>query len=168
MNIFLLCMFPRKCAKMHIDAHVRKMIIEYAQLLSTTHRVLGPVSDAYDSILYRRTHLNHPCAKWVRESAMNYCLLYELFVALCDEYIFRFGKKHLTDQKLRDVLRNLPPTIPRRPMTKFPQAMPDTYKTEGVCDAYRAFYSGSKKLNKAGKPMDKWTRRDVPTFMRNP
>jgi hypothetical protein len=149
----------------HIDAHVRKMIIEYAQLLSTTHRVLDEIEPNLDSVLYKKTHMNHPCAKWARESSMNYCFLYELFVALCDEYIYRFGKVHLSDKKLRTVLATLPKNIPIASFTKFPQAMPDTYKTDDVCEAYQKFYNGSKRNTKAGKPMDKWTLREVPNFM---
>ena len=30
----------QRCAKQHVDKHVVKMIVEYAQLLSTAHRVL--------------------------------------------------------------------------------------------------------------------------------
>lgn len=165
MNIFLLSLSPKTCAKWHIDAHVRKMIIEYAQLLSTAHRELDEIGTELDSVIYRKTHVNHPCAIWVRQSSMNYCLLYELFVALCDEYTYRFGKVHLTDTKLRHTLRKVPKGIPNAPFTKFPQAMPDEYKTEDVCEAYKRFYDGSKRNTKAGKAMDVWTRRDVPEFM---
>ena len=44
MNIFYLDKDPKVCATMHCDKHVVKMIIEYAQLLSTAHRVLDGVS----------------------------------------------------------------------------------------------------------------------------
>ena len=40
MNVFYLDPNPVKCARMHVDKHVVKMIVEYAQLLSTAHRVL--------------------------------------------------------------------------------------------------------------------------------
>ena len=40
MNIFHLHKDPVICAEMHIDKHVVKMPIEYAQLMSTAHRVL--------------------------------------------------------------------------------------------------------------------------------
>ena len=40
MNIFYLDDNVVKCAEMHNDKHVVKMILEYAQLLSTAHRVL--------------------------------------------------------------------------------------------------------------------------------
>jgi hypothetical protein len=40
MNIFYLDEDPKICAQYHCDKHVVKMIIEYAQLFSTAHRVL--------------------------------------------------------------------------------------------------------------------------------
>ena len=40
MNIFVLDDSPRKSAVAHCDKHVCKMMIEYAQMLSTAHRVL--------------------------------------------------------------------------------------------------------------------------------
>ena len=40
MNIFYLHREPEACAQAHLDKHVTKMIIEYAQLMSTAHRVL--------------------------------------------------------------------------------------------------------------------------------
>ena len=38
MNIFYLHNNPKVCAEQHVDKHVVKMIVEYAQLLSTAHR----------------------------------------------------------------------------------------------------------------------------------
>lgn len=40
MNIFTLHQDPFICAQQHCDKHVVKMILEYAQLLSTAHRLL--------------------------------------------------------------------------------------------------------------------------------
>jgi hypothetical protein len=42
MNIFVLDLDPRRCARYHCDFHVGKMITETAQILST---VLGGVAD---------------------------------------------------------------------------------------------------------------------------
>ena len=44
MNIFYLDNDPKVCAEMHCDKHVVKMIIEYAQLMSTAHRILDGTS----------------------------------------------------------------------------------------------------------------------------
>ena len=40
MNIFFLDYDAQRCAEYHCDKHVVKMIIEYAQLMSTAHRIL--------------------------------------------------------------------------------------------------------------------------------
>lgn len=183
MNIFLLNLLPKICAMQHIDAHVRKMIIEYAQLLCTAHRVLDG-EEYFDKTkngrkirrhrlddrqlndkLYKSTHVNHPCAVWVRESVMNYAWLYELFVCLCDEYVYRFGKIHLTDTKLRKCLVTPPRKIPHKYFTKFPLAMPDDYKRNNCTIAYKIFYIKDKQTNKSGKAMNIWTKRDTPSWM---
>ena len=54
MNIFYLDHDPTKCAMYHVDKHVVKMIVEYAQLLSTAHRVLDgkAVEMPYTTIRY--------------------------------------------------------------------------------------------------------------------
>ena len=56
MNIFFLDEDEKKCAQMHVDRHVCKMVIEYAQLLSTAHRVL-------DGQEYRRLSANNRSIK---------------------------------------------------------------------------------------------------------
>ena len=61
MNVFYLDPDPVKCAKMHVDKHVVKMIVEYAQLLSTAHRMLdaveytGPVSYTHLTLPTKRS-----------------------------------------------------------------------------------------------------------------
>lgn len=40
MNIFALSTIPYEAARFHCDKHVVKMILEYGQMLSTTHRLL--------------------------------------------------------------------------------------------------------------------------------
>lgn len=46
MNIFYLDETPKLCAEMHCDKHVVKMITEYAQLMSSAHRVIdGKLTD---------------------------------------------------------------------------------------------------------------------------
>ena len=40
MNIFYLDKNPKVAAEMHCDKHVIKMVLEYAQILSTAHRVI--------------------------------------------------------------------------------------------------------------------------------
>ena len=58
MNIFYLDKLPDDCAEMHCDRHTVKMVLEYAQMLSTAHRILD--GDDVHPDLYKITHKNHP------------------------------------------------------------------------------------------------------------
>jgi hypothetical protein len=141
MNIFFLDYDTKKCAESHIDKHVVKMILEYAQLMSTAHRVLD---GSENETLYKSTHMNHPCGIWIREDKANYDYVYSLFLDLCDEYRVRYGKTHLTETKLKDLLLEAPRNMPDNGMTWPAQAMPEEYRSEDPVDAYRAYYKGSK------------------------
>jgi hypothetical protein len=70
--------------------------------------------------------------------------LYELFVALCDEYTYRYGKKHRSDILLRDILKSPPTSISHAPFTPPAQAMPDRYKHADPVVAYQQYYIGEK------------------------
>ena len=58
MNIFYLHKDPEISAKMHCDKHVVKMIIEYAQLMSTAHRILD--GDEYEG----KTKIGRRIRRW--------------------------------------------------------------------------------------------------------
>ena len=91
MNIFFLSLDPAEAARLHCDKHVVKMILESCQLLYCAHWMCGTIMP---SNAYKKTHPNHPCAKWVRESQANYRWLCRLGLELCGEYTFRYGKHH--------------------------------------------------------------------------
>lgn len=151
MNIFYLDRTPSSAARYHSDTHCVKMILETAQLLSTAHHVLG------DGATYKKTHENHPCAVWIRESQLHYRWAYDLLVALCDEYTARYGKVHAT-ARLLDELREPPAATPHAVWQDPPQCMPDEYKRTDCVEAYRAYYVGGKAdINKwAHSPRPHW------------
>ena len=61
MNLFYLDTRPEKCATLHCDKHVVKMIIEYAQLMSTAHRMIDGIEYEAQSKLGRRVRRwKHP------------------------------------------------------------------------------------------------------------
>tara|TARA_B110000008_G_C16927364_1_gene547305 strand:+ start:931 stop:1401 length:471 start_codon:yes stop_codon:yes gene_type:complete len=156
MNIFILSLCPFLCAKQHTDKHVVKMILEYAQMLSTTHHIYSnnPHKD-----LYKKAFINHPCTIWVRESCSNYSWLYLLFRALCKEYTFRYKKIHKTETRLLKILNNIPDNIPKGNLTLFSQAMPDSYKHKNPIIGYRTYYIKDKNH------IFKWTNRDIPYWI---
>lgn len=141
MNIFYLHDDPLNAARYHCDKHVVKMILEYAQLLSTAHHMLDG-DDAPEGI-YKCTHKNHPSAVWVRQSKDNYIWTLDCFLWLLDEYEKRYHKKHKTS-RLAPILLQWPVNIPDVGFTQPPQCMPDEYKCEDSVEAYRNYYIGEK------------------------
>ena len=159
MNIFYLHNNPEICAAYHCDKHVVKMILEYAQLLSTAHHELDGVPAIE---CYKSTHKNHPSAVWVRSSIKHYRWAYELFASLCKEYTHRYGKVHKTEQKLLQALKELPKNIPDVAWTQPPQCMPDQYKQHPnrAVQAYRDYIVG-EKISFATK----YTNREAPSWI---
>lgn len=175
MNIFYLDKDPMTCAQMHNDKHCVKMILEYAQLLSTAHRVIDGVltigrSEAgrkqtryvlpgsRESTLYLSTHVNHPSAVWVRQSVHNYNWLYDMWVHLMAEYTYRYGKIHAT-ARLIDVLRAAPQNIPVGVFTEPTPAMPDDVKIPGNSIAsYQKYYINNKAH------LANWKKRPIPSW----
>lgn len=90
MNIFILDRNITLCAQYHCDKHVVKMITEYNQLMSTACFLHG----IHQTGMYRPTHKNHPCVKWIMASRENFKYLLELNKALLDEYTFRYNRIH--------------------------------------------------------------------------
>lgn len=138
MNIFFLDNDINLSAQYHCDKHVVKMIIEYAQLLSTTHRIIDNITD--DDLLYKTTHTKHPSAIWTMQSIENYNYLYSLFIALCNEYTHRYGKVHLSFTKLATRLKNPPINIPQTNFINPPLVMPSEYHCDDYIKAYRDYY----------------------------
>lgn len=155
MNIFYLNADPSKCARDHCDKHVCKMILEYAQLLSTAHHVLDGEDAPKD--IYKKTHVNHPSAVWARQNRENYLWLFDLFVECLAEYKRRYLRDHATS-RLVSKLVQWPMNIPDGELTEPPQCMPDHYKKDDAIQAYRAYYVGDK----AG--FARWKYSDTPTW----
>jgi hypothetical protein len=174
MNIFYLDRDVKTCATYHNDKHVVKMILEYAQLLSTAHRMLDGKEyidassgrrikrwrlndDNMENMLYKASHINHPSAIWVRQSNNNYNWLMCLLQDLLQEYTYRYGKIHATD-RLVYWLRKPPANIPVGYFTQPTPAMPDEYKVPDSVQSYRNYYVGAKKT------MAKWKKRPIPEW----
>ena len=163
---------------MHLDKHVVKMILEYAQLLSTAHRVLdgNPITglsksgrkqqqyilpDSRNSIMYSGTHVNHPSAIWVRQSYANYVWLSKLLTELCGEYTYRYGKVHKVERDgLEKELMCPPNNIPLfEKFTEPTPAMPDEVKILGnSISSYHNYYINNKSH------IAKWTKRQMPVW----
>ena len=180
MNIFVLDQDPVIASRMLCDCHVRKMIVESCQLLSTHDRITNRHDDL--SGLYKPTHENHPCRRCLYNEANRKWLICYVN-ALAYEYTYRFSKWHkctelihrywfspetdalitqggslIYDGHVYAIQKNL--TLPRVMPTVF-IAGPDTL--DSVVASYRAYYSTDKKeqlLNTNKGNMWSFTNRD--------
>lgn len=162
MNIFALHEEPVLAAQAHFDVHVRKMMVEYAQILSTAQWALkGSVS----TLVYKPAYFNHPSVKWARASLDNYMWLFSLWSALNDEYGFRFETGHKSWLDLSDLLATPPSNLPSRGLLPLFLAIGDDYKGH-KCETfyesvmlYREYYQNSKAH------LCRYTKRTQPKWL---
>jgi len=160
MNIFAVSSCPRKSAEMLCDKHVVKMPLESAQMLCTVHREWGDDNDA----LYKSTHPKHPSTRWAGLCKQNYMWLFEHFVALNDEYKYRYNKgNHLSFTKLIDYLWRPPIGLTDGRFTLPTPAMPDECKVE-IATGYDVVASYRKYYNTHKQHIAVWTRRSAPDW----
>jgi hypothetical protein len=183
MNIFVLDESPILSAQWQHDRHVVKMILESAQMLSTCAHDGKFVGLNDDTLLYKRTHANHPCNIWLRDSMANVAWLTCHLDALVAEYHYRFRKVHATDGLRWLFKRTLAAYVgadrvhTSRSMsdgglhpamlelasqhTPFAVCMPDDYKALDAVESYRNVYIRSKIF----QDHVKWTGRFIPDFI---
>jgi hypothetical protein len=154
MNIFVLDLDVKKCAKYHVNRHCTKMIVEYAQLLCGVHHV---VESGYD-IPYKLSHKNHPSAIWARECMENYIWLCDLGLELCKEYTYRYEKRHKSQAVIEWCLIHKPKLKYNSDITPFALAMPDECKVGDAVDSYREYYRTEKRK------LAKWKGRELPEW----
>jgi hypothetical protein len=155
MQIFILDLDPEKAALYHNDKHIVKMPIESAQILCTVHHL----TSNKDNIPYRKTHIYHPCVKWVMESISNYEWLLSLLNELLKEYTYRYERIHATQKVYEWLLKNKP-NLPNKGLTQFVLTMPDKYKTNDPIQSFRNFYIGDKYY------FSKYKKRNFPYWLK--
>jgi hypothetical protein len=82
-----------------------------------------------------------------------------MWLHLCNEYTYRYGKVHSTYTKLKDVLKKLPNNIKFADGNLPPLTMPDDVKSKCHVQSYRNFYIVHKR------EFAKWTKRKKPEWM---
>jgi len=148
MNIFILDRDPVVAAQLQCDKHVVKMILESAQMMATIARKQGIESR------YKSTHANHPCTVWAGKSKGNFEWLSLHALALCEEYTYRYGKIH----KSQEVIESLLQVATKLPSgsSEFVQCMPDEHKDSCAVKAYQKYYNT--------KTFAKWSKRTKPEW----
>jgi len=164
MNIFILEYSPngtidwKRSAEALDNKRIGKMIVESLQLLSTACRVMGV------DVGYKITHVNHPCAVWVRESSANFRELLHYTYFLTVEYKRRFGKVH-AGEKIWLEMANvyLSDSLPyfNHEFTLPPLAVSKEYRREcrsvlDVVNAYRAYYVAKENMYYDADDIPEW------------
>lgn len=159
MNIFFIDRDVERAARANVNAHVSKMVLEYAQIMSTVHHLSG---SKLASKVYKPTHTGNRFVLWTMETAGNYSWLYLMWDALHQEFEYRFKKPHKSFTNLNKYLDNIP-RIPDRPMTtpQIPDDIdPDWIVRGNVQETYRNIYRYGKIH------LHKWTGRRPPAWIK--
>lgn len=181
MNIFYLDKEPRTAASYLVDVHVRKMLVETCQILSTVQRSLLGYRETLvlsgqlkyrqtlrnpklDRLIMESTHENHPCVKWVMEAAENHNWLTNYVYCLDQEYLMRFGRQSIDKKTYDKLILRLCVTIPTAcfPSTEFtepPCAMPKAFSSRShlsTVSRYRLYYK-HKLTNNPNTIPSVWT-----------
>ena len=176
MNRFILSLTSRESAVSMCDQHIRKMVTEEGQIISTAIRRALPRllqhEPSLSSILFRATHEQHPITIWTQsgQEPMRTALSY--FMAMANEHTYRFGTIHGSFARLYDPFRyvfnsnefmNMPSS-----KKKHPQCFGEYYemcKTDEhlPVNAYRNYYNIKQTTFK--RPMT-YTNRSKPTWLK--
>lgn len=118
------------------------------------------LDDDRNDILYNATHINHPSAVWARTSVENYCWLADHLLALGDEYTYRYGKRHLSIEKLGYILQSPPYNLRDYEMTKMPSCMDAEYIiSDDPITNYKNYYKYGKS------ELHSWKNRTKPEWI---
>lgn len=165
MNIFVTSRYPRKAAAALDDRRVRKMLLEYAQLLSNDmHKrgLKGPL---------KKSQTKHPLNKWVAKHPFNYWWVFFTYSRLINEYMLRTGNLHsyakLFTQLYHGASGKYPPTPEFFTQVEFANYASNLKlglnfrDVKPVWSAYRKYLSA--RWDRAeSKP--KWTNRQPPNW----
>lgn len=148
---------PENPKKKYIDPETKKkVIIGYKDKLKKHWQLY----DGRENILYKASHINHPSSIWTRQSVENYNWLVDHLFALGDEYTHRYGKKHITIQKLGLTIQSPPGNLRAWDWTEMPSCMDKEYViSEDPITNYRNYYKFGKER------MHKWKNRQPPEWL---
>lgn len=156
MNLFVLDRDPFRAASFLCDNHTVCMGKEAVQMLCTVeHQYNGPHKaerlrklDLLGLALYKPTHQNHPCVKWVGANHDNWWWATQHGLAIFAEYRVRYGRGHKSESLVSafyDVLGSpFQGKENNREPSSFALAMPPHFQGSDPVESYRAFYKADK------------------------
>lgn len=158
MNLFFTDRNEITCVKNQCDQHAVKMPLESAQMLCTAQRRYGNENEE----LYRTAYQKHPMTIWVGDSTQHYAWAYKHWLALLEEYTYRYDREHKSSRLIK-ALEQFPDEMPNNGWVDPPQCMPDEFKGDDCVEAYRRYY-----IYKAETKFDmRWTNRRVPSWFKS-
>ena len=157
MNIFVVDECPTKSAQQLPDRHVTKMSLECCQMVSIIYSKWyydwGHLHKA-DETPYKTdkgAFRNHPCTVWAAKSYENLAWLITHGISLCNEYTYRYEKRHSCQNTLEEALEifNCESKISifdYQNVKEYTRAMPDDLKNDTDIDTITAYrkYVASK------------------------
>ena len=157
MNIFALDNDPEKAAQFLGDKHIGKMLLESVQLLCTALHSINYSKP----IPYKPYNKNGRFVRWLLLSEENINWLVNHAKALANEYRFRFGKEHKSEQALKQIIPLDLNIFKRIERTQFAICeMPiSCYSKLGIVESYRNYYRECKKhlhIYKHGRNKPNW------------
>jgi hypothetical protein len=163
MNIFVLDYNIQKCPTFYVDSHINAQIKEGAQMLSVAFWANDEEhakSLNEKGIIYKKSHYNHPCTKWVRKSLENWLYLRELIIYTHEERLYRFPNREPHKSFLLSKSMPVPDFLPNIARTPFALAMPDECKSDDPVQSYRDYY------NKHKRHLFVWKNRETPYWIK--
>ena len=175
MNLFRLDSDPYEAAKLYQDLHVRKIVLEAAQLLANCYSAdqlsFAPKTQLGNT--RKHSHIHHPISKWVKQTFGNYYWTLSHAVALTSEYERRFNKKHFCNDFITWGMKCEPDLLDSYSNEETEQ--PQCFKQYPQCvvpgdpvTGYRNYYRVAKKsFDIRGKKVyATWTNREIPEWFK--
>lgn len=162
MNIFATNICPIISAHNLDDKRLIKMVLESAQLLSTA---IFLNSNIIHHDIYKPTHQKHPCTIWTSLNIANWDWLFVHFQSLCQEYTFRYNRKHKTEQLILTLARYSKYLPKSKKITPFPNCtksqilLVDFTNITDIHEAYQKYLITKWRYDQI---IPKWTNRSPP------
>tara|TARA_Y100001938_G_C7941892_1_gene354725 strand:+ start:116 stop:700 length:585 start_codon:yes stop_codon:yes gene_type:complete len=110
MNLFALSPCPKESAMFMCDKHIGKLAVEGMQTLVSAMLISGapphrmPLTSNGEP--HRGGYKHHPLTLWTAESLVHWHWVFKHTEALCEEFLYRFGKRHAVAKQLLELKRN--------------------------------------------------------------
>lgn len=159
-NMFMLDNDIKKSASYTYDIHIRQQILELTQIISNvrTYYKLENI------IGFKYRFRNHPISIWARSSLMNYIHIINYCRILQDELYHRgYMKIHKCLKLINSISDNinfLKTIFPILEKQKYPQFMPDIFKSHDTIFSYRCYYFFLKRYKLPFGTT--WKNREIP------